>query len=79
MAFNGVYTNFNSVLPETFETGLINSQFFHASVCALVKSLEVDILQSVAYLKKWLITWLQWKKSFFQQSANARSCCKYSA
>ena len=34
--FSGVYTNFNSFIPETYKTGLIESRFSDGSICVQI-------------------------------------------
>ena len=51
-AFSGVYTNFNSFIPETYKTGLIESLLFRCfNLCSdFVKfHHEINILKSILY------------------------------
>ena len=77
--FRGVYSNFNSFIPESYKTGLIESLLFRCfNLCSdFVKfNDEINIFKSILY-KNSNPRDLVDKK--FLDSINAESCCKYSA
>ena len=77
--FSGVYSNFNSFIPESYKTGLIESLLFRCfNLCSdFVKfNDEINIFKSILY-KNSNPRDLVDKK--FLDSINAESCCKYSA
>ena len=83
-SFSGVYTNFNSFIPETYKTELIKPLLLWCfSLCLDFAKLhqEINILKvfCIKKLPTWL-RWLRWQlyKKFFWQSINTKDFCKYS-
>ena len=81
--FSGVYTNFNSFIPEIYKTDLIKSLLFRCfNLCSdFVKfHHEINILKSILYKNSYPRDFVdKYIKKIFRQSINAESCYKYSA
>ena len=77
--FSGVYTNFNSFIPETYKPGLIESLLFRCfNLCSdFVKFYhEINTLESILYKNSDFFD--KCTKNFLD-SINAENCFKYSA
>ena len=76
--FSGVYTNFNSFIPETYKTGLIESLLFRCfNLCSDFAKFhhEINILKSILYRNNYPRDFVdKCIKKIFRQSINAESC-----